>query len=176
MKSDGLVEFNEAVQNPGKKLNFAVHTELESEEDIDLLEPITGELNGVSTGNILLISGNFRTKLVTECARCGEPIELQFEFTMNDEFDVEGVPSCYGSDGYAEVVQDEPLPIFKKNALILDSYVRQGLLINMPAQPLCSGNWETPCPHQSESHTDALNAKGHPAMMQLEKFRSQDKA
>lgn len=169
MKRHGLVDLNEAVQNPGKNLAFDITTELSDEEDIDLLEPLVGGLEAVSTGNALLISAQFKTKIVVECARCGEPLERVVEFEMDDEFEVVGVPSCYASDGYAEVVSDEPVPLFDKNGLRIDQYARQGLLLSMPTQPLCSENWETPCPNSVAQSADMKH--GHPAMQALEKFR-----
>lgn len=170
MKRHGLIDLNEAVQNPGKRLAFDVSTELDEEGDIDLLEPLAGEIDAVSTGNALLVSAHLKTRAVVECARCGEPLELSVEFDMEDDFAVEGIPSCYASDGYAEVVSDEADPLFDKNGLDFDKYARQGLILNLPAQPLCSGSWDTPCPNSavpSENRTP-----GHPAMQALEQFRS----
>ncbi|HCM72710.1 MAG TPA: hypothetical protein DIS87_01060, partial [Armatimonadetes bacterium] len=73
MKRNHFLDLNEALQNPGKQLDFTIHTSLSQEEDVDLVNPIEGELSAVSTGNILLLSGQFRTRCVVECARCNEP-------------------------------------------------------------------------------------------------------
>lgn len=170
MKRHGLVDLNEAVQNPGKRLVFDISTELDEVEDIDLLIPLVGVLDGVSTGNALIVKSEFKTRIVVECARCSEPLELDIEFTMNDDFPVEGIPSCYGSDGYAEVVNDEEFPLFDKNGLKIDDYLRQGLLLNLPAQPLCSESWDVPCKNAPSLQTESKF--GHPAMQNLEKFRS----
>ena len=171
MKRHGLLDFNEAVQNPGKHLSFDIQTELNQEADLDLIKPISGSLEGVSTGNALLLQGEFSTTVIVECARCGEPIEQSVQFEMTDEFEIEGIPSCYASDGYAEVVSDEPVSLFDKNALHIDQYARQGLLLNLPTQPLCSGSWDIPCPNSVQN--DVKTESGHPAMKQLEQFRSQ---
>jgi len=170
MTRHGLVDLNEAVQNPGKRLAFDISTELDNEADIDLLIPLEGVLEGVSTGNVLIVKSEFKTRIVVECARCGEPLELDIDFEMDDDFPVAGIPSCYGSDGYAEVVNDEEYPLFDKNGLKIDEYLRQGLLLNMPTQPLCSGSWEVPCPNLPEKSVD--RKYGHPALQELEKFRS----
>ncbi|MBX3113675.1 MAG: hypothetical protein KF836_03840 [Fimbriimonadaceae bacterium] len=174
MKHHGLLDLNEAIQNPGVKLSFEVQTELPEEEDLDLIEPITGSIEAVSTGNALLINAKFKTKCVVECARCGEPLEKELAFEMEDDFAVEGVPSCYGSDGYAEVVCDEPYPLFKGNNLNPDLYSRQGLFVSMPDQPLCQFGWDGPCPNAAI--TEKLKDGGHPGMQILEQFRSEDNA
>ena len=107
MKRQGLIDLNEAIQHPGTKLRFEVSTTLPDEEDLDLVAPVEGTLDAVSTGNILLLKGEFQARCVMECARCGEPLDQMVEFKMADEFDVEGVPAGYGTGEYAEVVEEE---------------------------------------------------------------------
>lgn len=174
MKREELLDLNEALQYPGKKLVFQVSTELATEEDIDILEPVVGSLEGISTGNVLLIDGSFVTKVVMECARCGSPLELEVRFIMEDEFQVEGTPSSFAHDGFAKVVSDEPEAIFQGNSLIRDAYVRQGLLLNLPIQPLCSGSWDIPCP-QSEASVKNEHAAGHPSFQLLSELIDQEK-
>ncbi|MCW5937306.1 MAG: DUF177 domain-containing protein [Fimbriimonadaceae bacterium] len=170
MKRTGLLDLNEAVQHPGKKLVFEVRSELGQEEDIDLLEPVTGQLQAVSTGNLLLVKAQLRTKTVVECARCTAPLEVDVKFSMDEQFAVEGVPSAYASDSYAYVVTDEPEPLFDHNALILDAFLRQGLLLSLPMQSLCSGDWEVPCPG-GEGGAAAKVEDGHPAFRVLGELR-----
>lgn len=167
MKREGLLDFNEAVQHPGKRVTFKVQTSMDQEEDLDLLEPVAGTISAVSTGNVLLVEADFKVKAVVECARCGAPIETELAFSMNDEFLVEGVPSSYSHDSYAKVVTDEPEPIFDENAMILDRYVRQGLLLNIPPQSLCSGSWDGPCQNEVPTLLGEGGA-GHPAFKSLE--------
>ncbi|MCW5940189.1 MAG: DUF177 domain-containing protein [Fimbriimonadaceae bacterium] len=173
MKREGLLELNEAVQHPGKKLRFEIETELAREEDLDLIEPVRGTIEAVSTGNILLVKSRFATRIVTECARCGSPVESPLEFTMDDQFQVEGVPSAYSHDSFAYVVADEPEPLFEQNALIVDNYVRQGLIVNLPQQTLCSGSWDGPC--QSEPLiAEEDDDPGHPAFKGLAALRAEE--
>lgn len=175
MKREELLDLNEALQYPGKKLVFQVSTELANEEDIDILEPIVGSLEGISTGNVLLVDGSFTTKVVMECARCGSPLELNVAFIMEDEFQVEGTPSSFAHDSFAKVVSDEPEPIFQGNSLIRDAYVRQGLLLNLPIQPLCSGSWDIPCPESDDSAIRGQQETGHPSFQQLSELMNQEK-
>jgi len=169
MKRHGLLDLNEAIQHPGKKLRFEVTTSLPAEGDLDLLSPIEGELEAVSTGNILLLKGKFSAKCVVECSRCGEPLDQTVEFLMADEFDVEGVPSGFGTGEYARVVEEEDYPLFDKNSLQKDVYVRQGLFVNMPVQPLCEFGWDGPCPKAAAKAAKVAQAEehGHPAMQKL---------
>jgi len=169
MIREGQIDLNEAVQHPGRKLTFTVQTELKNEEDIDLLEPVTGELTALSTGNLLLVEAILHTRAVLECARCAAPLELEINFEMSEPFQVEGLPSSYSNEGHAKVVTDEPEPMFQDNALIVDHFIRQGLLVNLPQQPLCSESWEVPCPTATKTSTTPLDA-GHPAFQALKKL------
>jgi uncharacterized protein len=167
MKRQGLLDLNEAIQHPGTKLQIEVSTTLQDEEDLDLVEPVQGTLDAVSTGNILLLKGDFHTRCILECARCGEPLNQLVEFKMADEFDVEGVPAGYGTGEYAQVVEEEDYPLFNKNSLLRDVYVRQGLIVNLPVQPLCEYGWDGPCPRAKAVAKRRQEAEGHPAMQKL---------
>lgn len=146
MKRDDMLDLNDALQHPGRRVAVDLSTELPDEADIDLLRPVEGFLEAVSTGNMLLVHGEFKTRCVVECARCGGPLEVDVEFAMDEEFPVEGVPSSYAADDYARVVADEPYPLFDGNNLLVESLIRQGLLVSMPLQPLCSYGWDGGCP------------------------------
>lgn len=166
MKRQGLLDLNEAVQHPGRRLEFDVDTGLLGAEDLDLVNPVNGTLEAKSTGNILLIKGHFEAECTMECARCGEPINQKVNFKMSDEFQVEGIPAGYGSGDFAVVVEEEDYPLFNKNAINVDDYVRQGLIVNLPSQPLCEFGWEGDCPN-ARGISKKAQEEGHPAMQKL---------
>ncbi|MCH7944817.1 MAG: hypothetical protein IIC73_02205 [Armatimonadetes bacterium] len=166
MTREGLLDLNEAVQHPGTKLRFEIATELRDEEDLDLLEPVAGALEAQSTGNILLVRAEFCVRCVLECARCGEPLTKEVEFQMSDEFMVEGTPGGFGTGGQAVVQVEDGLALFKHNSLICDNYVRQGLIVNLPQQPLCEHGWDGPCPN-AERLARPDRKDGHPALQRL---------
>ena len=169
MKRDGLLDLNSAIQHPGSKLAFDVSTSLGQEQDLDLIEPVTGSLHVECTGNILILSGRFRSRCVLECARCGSPLETDLEFEMEDHIAVEGTPSSYGTGDSARVEAEEDFPIFEGNSLICDAYLRQGVLINLPGQPLCEFGWDGPCPNAVGTERAPPDI-GHPAMQNLRKL------
>ncbi len=176
MKREDLLDLNEAVQNPGRELVFQISTELQHEEDLDLLEPVTGEIRTVSTGNILLLKGDFQTRCVMECARCASPLEIPVSYHMEDDFPVEGIPACYGAEGYAHIeAEDEPYPLFSKNALVRDAWVRQGLIVNLPVQALCPFGWDGPCPNAAKTVQAKTEVEGHPGLKRLGELRLEPK-
>ncbi len=166
MKRHGLLDLNEAVQHPGTKIVVAVETGLVEEADLDLVAPITGDLEAKSAGNILLLKGEFLAECTMECARCSEPINQKVIFLMSDEFQVDGVPACYGTGEHAVVVEEEEFPLFTKNAIDVDAYLRQGLIVNLPIQPLCDFGWEGPCPN-AKSGPVLEPSSGHPSLQKL---------
>lgn len=136
MRKPKLLDLNEAIQHPGKHVIARLSTELEEAEDLDLLEPLSGTLDAVSTGTVLLLRGSFRTTVALECARCLSVVETPVEFAVSEEFNIEGIPAGYGGS-YAYVVTDEPTPLFEGNALIYEELLRQLVWVHLPSRILC---------------------------------------
>lgn len=150
MRRDDLLDLNDVLQHPGRTLAVDVSTELPDEADLDLLSPLEGFLEAISTGNLLLITGEFSARIVLECARCIGPIETDIKFEIDEQFAVEGTPSSLDPKDTAKVVADEPFPLFEGNELIVEALIRQALLLAVPVQPLCQFGWDGPCPQAAE--------------------------
>lgn len=159
MRRDDLLDLNDVLQHPGRQLSVDISTELPNEEDVDLIRPIEGFLEAVSTGNLLLITGTFGTRMVFECARCSGPLELDLEFDLDEQFTVEGIPSSLNQQDYARVVPDEPFELFEGNSLLVENLIRQGLLLSLPMQALCEFGWEGDCP-QAAARASELRTNG----------------
>ncbi len=168
MKRDDLLDLNDVLQHPGRKLAVDISTELPEEADVDLLRPLEGFLEAMSTGNLLLITGQFSTRAVLECARCTGPLEVDIAFELEEQFSVEGIPSSLSSQDYAKVVADEPFELFDGNSLIVENLLRQGLLLSLPIQPLCEFGWEGECPQAKErGGINSLPTSGRPEFSRL---------
>ena len=160
MRRPDLLDLNEVLQHPGKKIEVDVATELGGESDVELLGELEGALEAVSTGNLLLLTGRFAARAILECARCSAPIEIPVEFEVDEQFTVEGVAAGYGTGDYARVVADEPFPLFDGNSLLVDSLLRQDLIVSIPMQPLCQYGWDGPCPNALAAGMDRGREKG----------------
>lgn len=154
MRRDDLLDLNDVLQHPGRELAVDISTELPEEEDVDLLKPLEGYLEAVSTGNVLLVTGNFKTRAVLECARCSGPLEVDVEFEIDEQFPVAGIPSSLSAQDYAYVVPDEPFELFDGNSLLVENLLRQGLLLAMPVQSLCEYGWDGDCPQAKARGVD----------------------
>ncbi len=146
MKRDDLLDLNDVLQHPGRELSVDISTDLPEEADVELLKPLEGYLEAVSTGNILLITGSFNTRAVLECARCSGPLEVDVDFELDEQFPLEGTPSSLNPQDYARVVSDEPFVLFDGNSLLVEQLLRQALLLSLPMQSLCQFGWEGECP------------------------------
>ncbi len=146
MKRDDLLDLNDVLQHPGRKVAVDVSTELADEADLDLVKPLEGYLEAVSTGNLLLIQGEFKTRAILECARCLAPLELDVDFELEEQFGVQGIPSSLSPSDHATMAADEPFELFDGNNLLVEQLLRQGLLLALPIQPLCEHGWEGDCP------------------------------
>lgn len=167
MRRDDLLDLNDVLQHPGRKLEVDISTELPEEEDLDLVKPVEGYLEAISTGNLLLITGKFTTRAVLECARCSEPIEVDINFDIEEQFPVQGIPSSYGSGDFAKVAPDEPFVLFEGNNLIVENLLRQGLLVEIPIQPLCTFGWDEECPVAKEKGATSSKPAGRPEFEKL---------
>lgn len=138
MKRPKQVDLNDAVQHPGRVVAFEVETSLEEEEDVDLISPITGSLEAVSTGNLLFVDGTLHVELVLECSRCLKPVELKMDIQVHEEFPVEGVPAGFGNREFAHVHEEgEAYPLFEGNNLRWEDLVRQTLWLSVPTRTVC---------------------------------------
>lgn len=146
MKRDDLLDLNDVLQHPGKSLAVDIDTELESQSDVDLLEHVAGYLEAVSTGNLLLLTGEFTAKVNMECARCAAPLPVEVTFEIDEQVPVEGVPSSYGTQDMARLAPEEPYEMFEGNALLVEALLRESLVVALPMQPLCEYGWDRPCP------------------------------
>jgi uncharacterized protein len=167
MRRDDLLDLNDVLQHPGRRIAVDISTELPNEEDLDIVKPIEGYLEAVSTGNLLILEGKFKTRAVFECARCTSPIEIDIDFDIDEQFPVEGVPSAYSQTDFARVAPEEPYELFDGNQLMVEALMRQALLISLPLQPLCSFGWEGPCPTAAAKEATQPASQGHPAFRSL---------
>ena len=147
-----------------------VSTSLEEEEDLDIIQPITGTLDAVSSGNVLFVKGEFKTELVFECSRCLTPVQVAVKFKVDEEFPVEGTPAGYGNRDYAEVKEEaEPSPLFDGNQLRYEDLLRQDLWLALPMRVLC----REACEGIPEAQT--VEEHGRPELKKLAQLLEEDK-
>jgi uncharacterized metal-binding protein YceD (DUF177 family) len=170
VRRDDLLDLNDVLQHPGRTLAVDISTELAEEEDLDLVTPLEGYLEAISSGNLLLVKGDFSTRTVLECSRCSGPIEVDVKFEIDEQFNVVGVPSSLSHQDFAKVEADEPYPLFEGNNLMVEALLRQSLLLNMPVQTLCEFGWDGDCPIAKQR--ESIRKEDFSTRAEFEKLRS----
>ncbi|MCL0075687.1 DUF177 domain-containing protein [Dehalococcoidia bacterium] len=96
---------------------------------------IRGEAKLVRTNRSILVTGQFITVVRCTCSRCLEEFECPLEFEMEEEY----FPAGAIPNGLAGPVADDMdgFAIGGDHILDLNEAVRQNILINLPAKPLC---------------------------------------
>ena len=150
MIREDLLDLNDALQHPGRRISVDISTELPEEGELDLVAPLEGFLEAVSTGNLLLLTGEFKARAILECARCSAPLENDIVFEIDEQFPVAGTASSLSAKDFAHVVDEEPFPLFDGNQLMVEGLLRQAILLAIPSQPLCSFGWDGECPVAAE--------------------------
>jgi uncharacterized protein len=170
MRRDDLLDLNDVLQHPGRKLAVDISTELPEEEDIDLVKPVEGFLEAISTGNLLLLTGEFSARAVVECSRCAGPVETDLAFEIDEQFPVVGIPSSLNPQDYARIAPDEPFDMFDGNSLMVEQLLRQAFHLSIPMQTLCEYGWTGPCPQAAQRLADARPAEELHPLESLSKF------
>ncbi|MBX7131857.1 MAG: DUF177 domain-containing protein [Fimbriimonadaceae bacterium] len=167
MKRDDLLDLNDALQHPGRTISVDISTEMPDESEVELLEPCAGYLEAVSTGNVLLLTGEFKARCIVDCARCGAPLEKEVVYEVDEQFPVEGTPSMFSQDDYAKIAAEEDYPLFEGNSLMVENLIHQGLVVNLPLQPLCQHGWDEPCPQAAAREAQRSSEAARPEFGKL---------
>ena len=126
----------------GKDWNFAIGTDwLASALSESELKPAgqdgTLEVHAQRNGEDVLVQGHIAAELLASCARCLDDVALGVDLALTTLFS----PEYRRPDGTDEV-EVEPDEVnrdyFGGNEIVLDSMVREHLLLEAPMKPLCS--------------------------------------
>lgn len=103
---------------------------------ITLLEPVTGQFVLSNLGIGYHLDGSFATRVSQPCVRCEDPVEDSVDFDVSETYLLTG--------------QDDPdqEDVFVLDSDILDvsDVVRQNLLMEVDAFPLCKEDCKGLCP------------------------------
>lgn len=112
-------------------------------DELDIAEPITGEVTLTNTGAALILRGRAQTILSMECARCLRPVLTPVETDIEEEFDLVAENSAWSSgDDVQAVDADENGAVIKGNILDLGDLLRQYVLLAAPTRVECPDECE----------------------------------
>ena len=99
--------------------------------------PIALDLRLEAVMEGVLVSGTARVHVTGECARCLDPVSLDREVELQELF-------AYPGSGESD--PDDELPELVDDHLDLEPTLRDAVVLDLPASPLCRDNCEGLCP------------------------------
>src|SRR5689334_18314915 len=99
--------------------------------------PITLDLRLEAVMEGVLVSGTAQVHVTGECSRCLDPVSLDREVELQELF---AYPGSGGSD------PDDELPELVDDHLDLEPTLRDAVVLDPPASPLCRDDCEGLCP------------------------------
>jgi uncharacterized protein len=121
-------------------------------EDLRQSDPVEGTLHLARTNRGLLVIGDLRTSLDTECSRCLRDIEVPLELHIEEE----ALPSIDLHTGLPLDTSSEPdaLRLNQHHELELEPVVREAIQLAEPIAPLCEPDCPGLCSVCGERLTD----------------------
>ncbi|MEM7136600.1 MAG: YceD family protein [Myxococcota bacterium] len=109
-------------------------TELRAAGDEGTLS-VQAQRNGLD----VLVQGRIGASLLATCARCLEDVSLALDLPITALFSPEHTRPSQASDDEIEVRLDETTrDYYGGSEIVLDSWVREHILLEVPMKPLCS--------------------------------------
>ena len=125
-------------------------------EDVELVEPVEGELRLTNTGRGILAQGSVQSALAEQCSRCLRPAKA----VVRAEFEEEALPSVDVTSGspLPDEAGPETLRLSDHHELDLEPVIRDAISLAEPIAPLCRPD----CPGLCETcGIDLTDDAGH---------------
>jgi uncharacterized protein len=114
--------------------------------ELDPLAPLVGWVSLMRSSQGILVTGLLRTRIQTTCLRCLEPVDIEIELDLEEEFYPAVRINDVHLDDVAEEEQDAALLIDDHHILDLREVIRQGLWLAVPMEAICSPDCAGLCP------------------------------
>jgi uncharacterized protein len=155
MLSYNVADLLRSAPGTSERHEVAVPT-LSMAEDVELVDPIRGEIRLTNSGRSILVRGRLRTALAEQCSRCLRPAKAAVVVELEEE----ALPSVDLTSGMPLDRDDEPdaLRLTDHHELELEAGVRDAISLAEPIAPLCRPD----CPGLCETcGADLTDDPGH---------------
>lgn len=146
--SPTLLDLGELLHSHGMRASTDVDVPCIPAMELDCVTPITGSLVFTNTGNMLVIQGEVRVTLNTQCPRCLVDTRVVIDAEVDDEFTVnDNEIVCRAEEG--DTADDPAFRALFPEAHILDlsELCRQSVVLAMPMETLCREDCAGLCPY-----------------------------
>lgn len=128
-----------------------------AEPELQLVAPVRGKLRFIRDYAGVLVVGRLTTRVLTECSRCLEPVEVGLTIDLGEQFRptvfIPGGPPIQPGTDPAE--GEWATQIDAHHQLDLAEVLRQAVLLEAPLHPLCRADCAGLCPHCGANLNDA---------------------
>lgn len=115
-------------QGEGAQVEYDIDDETPELDELELSEPLSGQIRVIGTKSGVLVSGNLSAGVKLECHRCLRAFDHHLDFPVQAEFE--------------DHPMEEQYPIDKRGHIDLAEPVRQELVVHLPIQQLCQADCE----------------------------------
>ncbi len=141
------VDLSELLHTPGHAIPYDVSVPCGPELELPCTSPVEGHVTFTNTGNVLVVMGRVTTTLRLSCGRCLEPVAVDLDVPVEEEFIVahgEITDLADGDTGFAEPALQA---LIKGNLLNVTELVRQAIVLEEPGEIVCRDDCKGLCPH-----------------------------
>jgi len=130
------VDVAQLLKNLGRedKVEESYNYKFDGEENVNLVSPVKYNLKIVGLNEGVLVTGKAITEVELNCARCGKKYIQSLEIEMEEEYKlphlVVSKKDLFDEDTVFEIEDEKYID--------LTEAVRQGILVNLPLQSVCS--------------------------------------
>lgn len=133
------VDLSTLFKEVGKSLKLELTEDVSySEDSLKLSAPVSLDGKVINTGKSVLLTGNIKTKVIVECARCLEPFEIEMDVDIEEQY-------CKSISDYKEITGAVELSdadfvylIDEEDTISLDEVIRQNIITHLPIRAICS--------------------------------------
>lgn len=110
-------------QEEGTSVDFTIDGEQPDLEDVELAQPLTGQIRIMRTEDGIMVGGTMQTSIALECHRCLRTFNQNVTFPLRAMF--------------RQVPEEDEFPISSRGIIDLDEPVRQDLIVHLPHRHIC---------------------------------------
>jgi len=135
---------------PGAHGRYLVDETICPVDGLEVVGPVTGEITVQNTGLLMVVLGQLRATVRTNCVRCLRPTEEPLAIEIEEEFASEGAPpevdTIDREDPERSAIHDYVLDVRE--------FVRQQVAVNVPMSSLCRPDCRGLCPNCGRNLND----------------------
>jgi len=152
------IDLAELMRQPGKQIVVDIDEAPPSDDDVTYVTPSRGRITIANTGDLVLVRGAVKVKVLLECGRCLGAVREPVVAEIEEQYSLSNVENARYNDTQISIVADEenevPPGLMNGSVMDLGVVIRQAVILNTPLGPLCSPDCRGFCPKCGKNRND----------------------